>query len=211
MWSCRKYIQSETALTLHLALTLLSPCREPIVWKDPKSRELSPVPHHSLCSQPKIIRKESEWAMPPALNTQLAPCFRGLYTWTDCPEKFRVTFFFSVIKQSPASQTIQPHLPLPSVDIHSHVCHEIPWFVRKHLKQALEPGEKGCKVFPFKLFHFGHIPEYLLDHQEIKLMRTILQTQRLSHQTGRERNWMLMIAEINSSCYYYYYYYSTIT
>lgn len=30
--------------------------------------------------------------------------------------------------------------------------------------------------------------EYLLDHQEIKLMRTILQTQRLSHQSGGERN-----------------------
>lgn len=71
--------------------------------------------------------------------------------------------------------------------------------------------EKKALKFSHLIFFFTLVrfPTYLLDHQEIKLMRTILQTQRLNHQAGRERNGMLMIAAINS--YYYYCYPSTVT
>lgn len=76
-----------------------------------------------------------------------------------------------------------------------------------------EPWSLEKKTLKFSHLSFSTLvrfPEYLFDHQEIKLMRSILQTQRLSHKSGTERNGILMIAEINSYCYYYCYS-STIT
>lgn len=66
------------------------------------------------------------------------------------------------------------------------------------VKEALKFSHLSC----FTLIRF---PKYLLDNQEIKLMRMVLQMQRLSHLLGRERNWMLMLAAINSNHYRYYY------
>lgn len=87
-------------------------------------------------------------------------------------------------------------IPIFAIRLHGLVSEKGPerelWSLEK---ESLKFSHLSC----FTLIRF---PKYLLGHQEIKLMRQILQMQRLSHQSGRERNWMLMLATVNSNYYY---------
>ena len=161
MWGFRKYVQSETALTQHLMLKLLLPGRQPVVSEDPKNLGLRPVPPRAPCSQLKILRKGLGWAMP--IRTEHITNSRLQGTGHLNQVVLRnsdVTSFFPIVTQSPVSLMIQPHIPLPSVDICSHLCHKTPWPSKweRTWRGALDPGERGSKVLPFKLFYFDQIP-----------------------------------------------------